>query len=208
MGSSLDSTLPADARLTAYAFPLKSGPDSAKYIGGRNGVRGGNGINSKIGPYYNAATPYYYMSYSEVLFIKAEMDTASAAKYNAAVTESFIHQGLTATDATAMLADPKFAFDPAKGGQLIGEQKWVALFGDGNEAFNSWRRTGYPKLIPAANANTINGFVPRRIAYNTDEKNLNTSNVNAGISTLAPAVDEVSSRVWFDSQHAPGFGNK
>ncbi len=209
-GSSLDSTLPADARLTIYAFPLKTGVDSAKYVGGRNGIKSGISTCSKIGSYYTSSTPYYFMTYTEVLFIKAEMDTTNAANYQAAVTASFIHNGLTSAAANGMLADPNFAFNAAKGGQLIGEQKWVALFGDGNEAFNSWRRTGYPKLIPAANAATVQGFVPRRIAYNTDEKNLNTANVNAAIATLypLPGEDVVSSRVWFDRNHPTNFGNK
>ncbi len=207
MGSSIDSTLPADARLTVYATPVASGADSLKYVGGRNGETGGITTNSTIGSYYSSTTPFYLMTYAELLFIAAEMDTTNATKYENAVNASFIQNGLTATDATTMLADPKFAFNSANGGKLVGEQKWVALFGQGNEAFNSWRRTGYPKLTPSANATTIEGYVPRRIAYNTDEHNLNTTNLNVGVSTLFPAEDRVSSQIWFDKLHAKNFGN-
>jgi len=207
IGSSVDSTNPADARLTVYANPVESGTDSLKYVGGRNGETGGITTNSTIGSFYSANSPFYLMTYSELLFIKAEMDTTNATKYQDAVTASFVQNGLTATEANLMLADPKFLFNAANGGRLVGEQKWVALFGQGNEAFTSWRRTGYPKLTPSANATTINGFVPRRIAYNTDEHNLNTSNVNGGVANLSPADDYVSSKVWFDRLHANNFGN-
>lgn len=208
MGSSVDSTMPADIRLTYYANPIASGDDSLKYIGGRNGVSGGISSNSTIGNYYSASTPYYLMSYAELMFIKAEMDTINTVKYEDAITASFVQNGFNSTDVATLLLDPKFAFDPTKGGKLVGEQKWVALFGQGNEAFNSWRRTGYPELSPSNNATTIEGFVPRRIAYNTDEHNLNTANLQKGVSSLAPAVDVISSKVWFDRTHPNNFGNK
>lgn len=205
MGSSVDSTLPADKRLTIFADPIADG----KYVGGTNGQTGGIATNSTLGSnYYSYSSPYYFMSYSEVLFIKAEMDTTNQANYEAAVTESFIQNGLTGADATAMLADPKFTFAAAKGGKLIGEQKWVSLFGQGVEAYNSWRRSGYPRLAPAANAATTNGYVPRRVSYNTDEKNLNTANLAVGVQGLTPSSDVITSKVWFDRLHPNNFGNQ
>ena len=107
-----------------------------------------------------------------------------------------------------MLADPKFTFTAASSGKQIGSQKWVALFGQGVEAYNSWRRTGYPRLTPAANAATANGYVPRRLSYNTDEKNLNAANLATGAAGLSPASDEITSRVWFDRLHSNSFGNQ
>jgi len=211
MGSSLDSTLPADKRLTIYADPVASGPDSSKYVGGINGVHGSIEIanNSALGSiFYNPGTPYFFMSYSELLFIKAEMDTTNQANYVAAVTASFEQNGLSDADATTMLLDPKFIWNAANGGKLINEQKWVSLFGQGVEAFNSWRRSGYPRLIPAATAATNNGFVPRRIEYNTNEKYLNLTNVNVGVQGLKPISDLISSQVWFDHNHLTNFGNK
>ena len=92
--------------------------------------------------------------------------------------------------------------------KLIAEQKWVSFFGQGVEAFNSWRRSGYPQFTPASNAGTANGFVPRRISYNTDEKNLNTANLTVGTQGLTPASDVISSQVWFDRLHPNNFGNK
>lgn len=209
MGSSADKTKPADARLKVYADPVATGANAGKYVGGKNGDKTGITDNSTLGlTYYSPISPFYFMSYAEVLFIKAEMDTLSPTKYVDAVTASFVQNGLTASDATAALADPMFTFNPAKGGQLVEEQKWVALYGQGVEAFNNWRRTGYPRLAPASNATTIGGVVPRRAPYNTDELVLNKNNATAASGTLTPGVDIVSSKVWFDRNHPLNFGNK
>ncbi len=205
MGSSVDSTAPADLRLKVYADVN----DSGLYAGGQNGVTGGQSETSMLGSnFYKPTAPFYFMSYTELLFIKAELDTTIQINYEDAVRASFLQNGLTLTDANAALADPKFAFTASKSGRQIGEQKWVALFGQGVEAFTSWRRTGYPKFTPASGAATVTGYVPRRIAYNSDEKSLNSANVNIGIQGLMPADDRISSKVWFDRNHADNFGNQ
>jgi hypothetical protein len=206
MGSSADSALPADKRLTVFADTVKG-----KYLGGQNGDNPSN--PSGFSPlstkgFYNSTSAYRFMTYAEVLFIAAEMDTTNASKYEAAVKASFLELGLTEADAIAALADPHFAFDPAHGGKLIGEQKWVALFGQSIEAFNSWRRTGYPKLIPAKLAATAGSVVPRRLFYNTTERNLNESNSAAAVGNLSPAADIITAKVWFDRNHPVNFGNK
>ncbi len=208
MGSSTDSTKPADARLEIYADPCASGKNAGKYVGGKNGVKGMIKDNSPMGSkFYNATSPFYFMSYTELLFIKAEMNP-NAANYNAAVTASFLQNGLLATDATAALADPKFAYDGSKGAEMIATQKWVSFFGQGVEAFNNWRRTGFPLFTPATSASTNGGVLPRRIPYHSDEKVLNAAHVTSAVGTLSPGVDVVTSRVWFDRNHPLDFGNK
>ena len=146
------------------------------------------------------------MSFSELEFIKAELDTTSQTKYQNAVLASFLQNGLTSAQANLVLADPKFIWNAAYGGRLVGEQKWVSLFGQGVEAFNSWRRTGYPRLVKSSNASTV--YIPRRFAYQTDEVALNSANVNIGANGLTPSSDYISSRVWFDRNHTAYFGNQ
>jgi hypothetical protein len=202
MGSSTDSTAPADPRLAFYANPLANG----NYVGGTNGSTGGISTNSSLGTgFYNYNAPFYFMSYSEILFIKAEMNPTQT-NYEDAVKAACVQVDPT-LDATTMLTDPKFAFSAGTALQLIGEQKWVSLYGQGVEAYNCWRRTGFPKLTPANNAATDNGFVPRRLKYNTDERNLNLTNLNAGTLGLTPATDVISSKAWFDRLHVDNFGN-
>jgi hypothetical protein len=197
------SAAPSDPRLPFYADTAVGGI----YAGGINGTTGGISTTSTLGEgFYTADAPFYFMSYSEVLFIKAEMNPTKA-NYDAAVTAACA-QVDASINPTAMLADPKFVFSAGTAQQLIAEQKWVSLYGQGVEAYNSWRRSGYPQFVPANNAATDNGFLPRRLKYNTDERNLNIANVTAGTAGLTPATDVISSKTWFDRTHASNFGNK
>ncbi|WP_457616706.1 SusD/RagB family nutrient-binding outer membrane lipoprotein [Lutibacter sp.] len=81
--------------------------------------------------------------------------------------------------------------------QVIAEEKWVALFPSGFDAWAEWRRTNFPNLVPATDF-LNNGEIPRRYVYPTEESSLNTTNYNAGVSALVPATDNNSSRVWWD----------
>lgn len=80
--------------------------------------------------------------------------------------------------------------------QVIREEKWVALFPSGFEAWTEWRRTGVPALQPAVDY-LNNGTIPGRYNYPTTEINLNRTNYNIGVSNLSPATDNNSSEVWW-----------
>jgi hypothetical protein len=81
--------------------------------------------------------------------------------------------------------------------QVIGEEKWVTLFPLGYDAWSEWRRTGYPELIPARDA--INdGQIPRRFSYPYNEIALNPDGYSSGVSSLSPATDNNTSRIWWD----------
>lgn len=61
-------------------------------------------------------------------------------------------------------------------------QKWVASFTSATEAWNDYKRTGYPELSVGPGAAQP---VPAiRFGYGSDELNNNTANVNAGIESL------------------------
>ncbi len=81
--------------------------------------------------------------------------------------------------------------------QVIGEEKWVALFPKGFEAWSEWRRSGYPALLPATDFYN-NGSIARRLVYPSEEAGLNPSGYAAGIGSLSPASDNNSSKVWWD----------
>lgn len=80
---------------------------------------------------------------------------------------------------------------------VISEEKWVALYPLGYDAWSEWRRTDIPDLQPAPDA-INNGQIPRRYNYPADEVSLNTTNYNSGVSTLSPASDNNTSRVWWN----------
>jgi hypothetical protein len=99
--------------------------------------------------------------------------------------------------------------------QVIAEEKWVALFPMGFDAWSEWRRTadkknwgnsargegydakGYPGLYPAIDA-TNGGEIPRRYIYPGNEEGVNSANYNDGVSRLSPAEDSNTSKVWWD----------
>jgi hypothetical protein len=106
-----------------------------------------------------------------------------------------IPAGHAAAYSAARVADVATA--PGGALQVIGEEKWIALFPLGDDAWSEWRRTGYPILYPAADA--INdGQIPTRYLYPSDEATLNTANYNAGVATLTPAQDINTAHVWWD----------
>jgi hypothetical protein len=81
--------------------------------------------------------------------------------------------------------------------QVIGEEKWKALFPQGFDAWAEWRRTGIPNLIPATDA--INdGKIATRYMYPVEEATLNRVSLDGGIKGLNPATDRNTSKVWWD----------
>ncbi|MGB8703544.1 MAG: SusD/RagB family nutrient-binding outer membrane lipoprotein [Gillisia sp.] len=81
--------------------------------------------------------------------------------------------------------------------QVIGEEKWVALYGQGFDAWAEWRRTGFPNLTPATDF-LNSGEIPTRYDYPSEESGLNSSNYATGVSGLTPAEDVNTSHVWWD----------
>ncbi len=97
--------------------------------------------------------------------------------------------------ALSRVADIATAPDGAK--QVIGEEKWVSLFGQGFDAWAEWRRTGYPNLIPATDYFN-DGQIPRRYIYPSEEATLNGANYTDAVSRLTPGDDQNTARVWWD----------
>jgi len=81
--------------------------------------------------------------------------------------------------------------------QIIAEEKWVSLFPSGFDAWAEWRRTEIPALVPATDAYN-DGNIPRRYLYPGEEASLNAAGYSKGVSTLSPATDNNTSRMWWD----------
>ena len=146
--------------------------------------------------------PLYLLTYSEVLFIKAEAaqngwDVGSTAEdaYNAAISASMDKHGATIG---TYLSDPLVDFNAvADKAKVIGEQKWVALFMQGNEAFTEHRRTGYPEGITEV---PLSGFpgrgVPVRYAYPTSEFSSNFANFQLASTDILDNI--FGKKLWWD----------
>lgn len=108
------------------------------------------------------------------------------AKYGSAI------KGDAAAYAAIRVAD--MTANPMK---IIAEEKWVALFNQGSDAWAEWRRTGYPTLAPAFSA--INGkVIPRRLPYPLEEANYNPTNYKDAVSRLVSPEDVNTSKMWWD----------
>jgi hypothetical protein len=140
-------------------------------------------------------------SYAEVLFIQAEAAargwTVGNAEelYKAAITASMEYWNASPAAIAAYLEQPGTTFDAANFRKSIGEQKWLALYMQGLEAWAEWRRLDYPALLPAPAA--ANGRqIPRRRGYPLQEISLNKANYDAAVARQGP--DVLETRVWWD----------
>ena len=140
-----------------------------------------SGTSDYAGLYYGQpASPTVFMTYAEEMFIAAEAYHA-AGNYTKAkdylvkgITASIdMFKGLDATydaDADAWLAAKVATYTGTATSpslQDILDQKYVALYMQ-TEAYNDFRRTGYPTLTPY---NSLG--IPNRFPYSQDELNYN-----------------------------------
>lgn len=81
--------------------------------------------------------------------------------------------------------------------QQIYTEFWLALFPDAQEVFASYRRTGYPALVPVVYVgNATGGKIFRRMLYPLSEQNLNGTSLAAAIARQGP--DDFLTRIWWD----------
>lgn len=154
-------------------------------------------------------SPVYFYTVAEVQFALAEAvkltwipgTDADAELYYLAGIKASMQQFGVYTDAAyaACITSPGVVYSPAKALELIGTQKWVALFLNGWEAWYEWRRTGFPKLLPPANAQTRDGQIPRRHGYPSGEALLNKQHYDEAVQRIG-GPDDLSSRVGWDKQ--------
>ncbi|MBL7814630.1 MAG: SusD/RagB family nutrient-binding outer membrane lipoprotein [Saprospiraceae bacterium] len=143
------------------------------------------------------------LTYAQLLFAQAEAAklgwTSGNAKtlYEDAIKASMQQWGVY-TDAAyaSYIAQVDVVYSDAKALELIGTQRWIALFYQGYESWAEWRRTNYPALTPAAKPLNTSGKIPRRMAYPTSEPTLNKTNYDAVVARQGADVQET--KVWWD----------
>ncbi len=140
-----------------------------------------------IGHYYGDDTGHVeFITYDELLFVKAEATLRSTGNFVAAQTayDSAIYYNMTklgvaptdiATYLTANGTLTTIAVDSAIA--QVAFQEYLALYSN-PEAFTLWRRTGSPVLVPTSGTNGI----PRRYLYPNSEVTLNAANTPASTS--------------------------
>ncbi|RHJ90840.1 SusD/RagB family nutrient-binding outer membrane lipoprotein [Parabacteroides bouchesdurhonensis] len=84
-------------------------------------------------------------------------------------------------------------------------QKWLAMYPEGQEAWSEFRRTGYPKLFPVAEnrSGTVNGGIEdgdfvKRLRFPRNDRNTNAAEVKKAVSLLS-GPDNEATRLWWDT---------
>jgi len=189
-----------DPRLAVYADPAPGGCEGGgDYCGYRNGTVTASdfGALSPIGSAFkeNPAAPSMMMTYSEVLFLKAEAAAKGwiagdpAQYYRDGIRASMEQYGIDSAEIDAYLAQSSTQY---AGLRSIYLQKWIALYGNGPEQFASWRRETVnggqhaPFLTPAPQATTKK--VPLRVMYPASEQSTNTENWSAAVAANGGAT--------------------
>ncbi len=188
-----------DTRITVFANPNKDG----KYQGHPNGLPDAIATtylatSSTIGDYFTKINaPEVVMTFAELNLILAEAaldgDISGDAKayFEKGIAASFAQYGLTVP------SDYLTKVGPVTREKVL-EQKWIALFGQGVEAWIEKRRTGFPKF-PAFDSRAQfdnDGIMPTRFPYPNSEYSLNAAAVKAG-EALNGGPNDMKTKLWW-----------
>lgn len=187
-----------DTRITVFAQP-KGG----KYEGIPNGLPDAIATTylstaAGLGNYFTqAGTPSVVMTHAELQFILAEAALDGDIPGNAA---TYFEEGVTSSFKQYGLEVPagylgQFA---AVTKETVMEQKWIALFGQGVEAWTEYRRTGLP-VLPARDPRSVfenDAVLPTRLKYPASEETLNAAHLQGGIE-LNGGPDNMKTRLWW-----------
>jgi hypothetical protein len=191
-------------------LPLFFTKPGATYVFAENGLANAPNPTTNWSRYGVAITggngtgPIRVLSNSQRAFMMAEIAVRfkiggnAQSLYQDGIRASMAAAGVPATAIAAYFtANPSVVTlsgsDAAQIEQII-NQKWISLVGNSFEAYNDWRRTGFPQLPEVANGRSVDNKRPRRLVYITDEISRNPNLLPAG-TTIPP---QTNIRVWWD----------
>lgn len=198
-----------DPRLNQlYTSVPTSGSDPTLRV--RGNVFGDPGVlsntyTSAIGPglLQSPSQNTILFSAPESLFLQAEaalngfIPGTAQTFYQAGIAASFANLGLTSAQATAYYSQntANVGWAASTNSQLaISTQKWIALNGYFNfEAFNEYRRTGYPALPSSIDPAAISQTLPTRLPYPLSELTTNGANL-----AKEGTIDPFHSKIFWD----------
>lgn len=153
------------------------------------------------------------MEYAEVEFILSELNNWDQGHYEAGIRASMERWGVANDDINNYLANV-----PAANEQNVITQKYISFYMMPQEAWNEYRRTGYPNgdvlmlpggrssvdlvhgitytFTPLISGNVTATDLPSRVRYPVDEQTLNITNYREARSRLSNA-DEIDSKLWW-----------
>jgi len=156
--------------------------------------------------------PGIYMDYAQVEFMMAEAAErgmggagSAATHYNNGITASMQYWdasgSLSAADISNYIAQPEVDYTTLMGTetwkQVIGRQKWIALYMQGVQGWAEYRRLDFGILQAPAGGTLDGSGIPNRMKYPTDEMTLNGEQYATGVSLLGGA-DDLDTKLWWD----------
>lgn len=210
----------ANQRGLPNGWDLNGGATDISNAPGYPGASGNDPIGLYSRPrnliYTDLNSPQFVLTYAESELLLAE---AKVRGWNVGATTAVQHyangvsaalQSLSAfgsaTTISAVTANAYAAANPLNVSstdaslKMINEQYWATtgILMNFVEAWNNWRRSGYPVLTPVVYpGNFSGGVIPRRQLYPTTESTANPNNYRSAVSSLT-AGDAWQSRVWWD----------
>jgi len=136
-------------------------------------------------------SPVEFITYDEMLFVKAEATLRTSGNiaeaqtfYREAIQANMSKLGIDQTSIDTYLAAqgtlPTSSVDAAIG--QVAVQEYIALFLN-PEAWTLWRRTGKPDLQPTAGSS-----IPRRLLYPQSEISYNAANTPTSVTLTSPKI--------------------
>ncbi len=158
--------------------------------------------------------PGIFLDYAQVEFMLAECAErgisgagTAATHYDAGIKASMQfwdgNATLTDTDIDNYTASSTVDYSTLQGAgeswkQIIGRQKWIALYMQGIQAWTEYRRLDFGILqLPADGVLDGNG-IPLRMKYPQDEQTLNGNEYSIGLGLLGGSGDNQDSKLWWD----------
>lgn len=192
----------SDPRLAVYAQPNKDG----KYQGHANGLPDAIATtylatSSNLGTYFMQKTsPEVVMTFAELNLILAEAALDGDITGSA---QTYLEKGMTASfeQYSLKMTDTYLKTVGTVSREKLMDQKWLALFGQGLEAWTEYRRTGLP-VLPAKDPRAVfenDGILPTRLPYPTSEASLNNANLTNGI-TLIGGKNDTKAKLWWSEK--------
>lgn len=200
-------------------YDLAGGPNDVTKEPNFPGPTGSGGDAATIGAYSRPSgiyrrrnAPVFILTNAEVQLLLAEASVRGLTSGSAA---SFYQTGLTdaltslgkfgggsipsGTAAAFAAANPLNTSSTQASLKMINEQIWAttSLFSNFVEAWNNWRRSGFPELTPIKfEGNFSEGKIPRRQPFPTAESATNGESLRS--ATTRMGGDSWTTKVWWD----------
>lgn len=206
-----------DPRMQIYGQPTVESVDAGTpaYAGVRNGELDAN-LGSDIDNTVSAVGTIFYnghqvpvhaqgliMLLSELKFILAESIVKG---YISGDAKTYYEDGVNASinyyknvSGINIEASPEYftqdgvAFSSGNALELIGTQRWIAMFFNDFQAWHEWKRTGFPVLTPSI-VNNNDDRIPVRFLYPSDLQVTNRDSYEAAIAEQGE--DDINTRPW------------